>query len=265
MSASVNVHAQGHLLQLSVQGLERDLIPRGIRGDVTTFTRQSRMRMLRLLASLKVEKRDGYRSQVSFLTLTTKAMLHPRLAKRALRTFLKRIKRKYPSVAAVWRMEYQKRGAPHFHLIMYNCPWIDKSWVQVGWGEVVNEERPFTRIERVRSYRNLMGYASKYVAKVQEGAPGFNKGTYLTAHVSLGEVEKDNPGRVWGCFNRKQLPFAHSLADSIPYDACWFHLKAYCQNFWPWIYDKEDAGFTVFCDNPYHALNHIRRLVQLFG
>jgi hypothetical protein len=161
-------------------------------------------------------------------------------------------------------MEYQKRGAPHFHLILFNTPWLKKEWIQESWGEVVRESRPFTRIERVYNHRNMVSYAAKYCAKVGRDAPGFNIGSYLTALEGIPEVECTSPGKVWGVYNRKQLPFDRVLACELVVGQAWLHIRAYCRMFWEWLPDDNDLGFTLFCDNPYHALAHIRKLNALY-
>lgn len=261
---SISLDAQGSLLKVSVRSDDDEFRPKPKRGVVGGFSQNSRMRLLRMLARLRVDPLKGYRSQVSFLTLTTKAMLHPRLAKRCLQVWLKRLSRAYPTVAAVWRMEYQKRGAPHFHLIMFNTPWLKKEWIAQSWGDVVGELNPFTQIRRVYNGRGMMSYAAKYCAKLASAPPGFNNDSYLTALPNLQSVACDSPGRVWGVYNKAALPFADVVACDIQVGAAWQHIRAYCRVFWAWLPDWNDLGFTVFCDDPYHALNHIRRLNELF-
>lgn len=261
---SVSLDAQGSLLKVSVRSSDDEFRPRAKRDVVGGFSQNSRMRLLRMLARLRVDPLKGCRSQVSFLTLTTKAMLHPRLAKRCLQVWLKRLNRAYPAVAAVWRMEYQKRGAPHFHLILFNTPWLKKEWIETSWGEVVEEERPFTQIKRVYNGRGMMSYAAKYCAKLASSSTGFNNDSYLTVLPKIQSVICDSPGRVWGVYNKAKLPFADVLACDIQVGAAWLPIRAYCRVIWEWIPDWHDLGFTVFCDDPYSALKHIRRLNELF-
>lgn len=261
----VGIDAQGHLLKVTVYRDGPAHFRVGRRGDITKFSHNSRMRLLRKLARMEIDPLKGYRSQASFLTLTTKAVLHPRLAKAALFNFLKSIRGRFPSVSAVWRMEYQERGAPHFHLIMFNTPWLDKEWIGEEWGRAVFEERPFTRIRRVYSHRGMMAYVSKYVGKVAPGVTGFNNGSYLTTLGNLSCDIEDSPGRVWGVFNRDGLPLARALGCDLDVGDSWHMIRSYCRFYYRWISDYSDQGFTVFCDNPYHALAHIRKIYNLFG
>lgn len=258
----VNIRAQGRLLVVKTYGMETDLPQSGGRGTVETFSRSSRMRLLRLLSRCSPSAPSGFRSNVSFLTLTMRDFYHPREAKRFLRSFLKRLYRMFPKVAVIWRMEYQKRGAPHFHLILYNCPYIDKKWIQEQWGQIINQAMPFTRIESIKSYKHLMRYASKYAAKVDAG--GFNKGAYLAAGKNQETYKEQTAGRVWGVWHKESLPMAEIVETTIPCDGSWWMVRRYCQKFYPWIEENSDFGFTVFCDDPYHALEHIVTMSKYF-
>lgn len=257
----VELTAQGRLLKVKCYNGDAEWIPPGKRGNVETFSEQSRMRMLRKLARLSPSARDGFRHRCSFLTLTTRGIYHPRQIKEWMRAFLKRMARKWSSVSAVWRLEYQKRGAPHLHLVIYNVPYIPKDGIQAAWGEIVGEDRPFTRIESIRSYKHLMSYVSKYAAKVQEG--GFNTAAYQAANPESAYAD-ESPGRVWGMFNRKNLPWAIEEVAELPQSFAWYSLRKYCMGHWPWIWDSETAGFTVFCDDPYHALAHLQRMYKVY-
>lgn len=261
----VTVTAQGRLLQVKAH-LDEDDIRRGggRRGSVTEFTAQSRLRLFRMLARIKAPESKGYRSRVSFLTLTTREIYHPRVFKVYLFRLLRRLKQKYPTMAVVWRLEYQKRGAPHCHCILYNAPYIKKDWIAQAWAKITGELKPFTRIEMVRAYRQLMSYASKYVGKV-EAEGGFNSVTYSDKTEGLSACELETPGRVWGVYNRAALPFDVEETAEIPQDGTWWLIRAYCRRFFPWVQEDSMLGFTVFIDDPYHGLQHILRLSAQFG
>lgn len=261
-SPKVEIIAQGRLLKVKAIGLECDLRGGGSRGDVTVFSPQSRLRLLRLLASVSPPAVNGFRHRCSFLTLTTKAHLHPRQFKTYMRAFFKRLGRKAPRLAIVWRLEYQKRGAPHVHLIVYNAPFMDKKWIQEIWGEIVGQARPFTRIESIKSYKHLMAYASKYAAKVD--VRGFNTVTYLAEGEGVSKYGSQTAGRVWGVYNRLCLPFADKVVDSIPLDGSWWMLRQYCCKFYPWVWENGEGGFTVFTDDPYQALKHMVEMSAYF-
>ena len=258
----VTLEAQGRLLVVKTKNLDVDFPPPGGRGNVDVFSKSSRMRLLRLLSRAAPSPKNGFRSTVSFLTLTTREFFHPRQAKSYLRAFLKRLYRMFPLVAVVWRMEYQKRGAPHFHLILYNCPYIQKEWIQEAWGAIVGQDRPFTRIEAIKSYKHLMSYAAKYAAKVDER--GINKDAYLAAVKNVETYKLESAGRCWGVWHRENMPWAELVEDSIPCDGGWWMVRRYCESFYPWIEENSQFGFTVFCEDPYHALEHIVTMSKYF-
>jgi len=258
----VEITAQGRLLTVKAVGLDCEVTHGRGRGDVTVFSKQSRLRLLRLLAEISPPAVKGFRHRVSFLTLTTQAHHHPRQFKKYLQVFFKRMGRKAPRLSMIWRMEYQKRGAPHVHCIVYNAPYIDKLWIQEAWGEIVGQDRPFTRVESVRSYKHLVNYASKYAAKVE--SCGFNIVTYLTEGVGVAVYASKSAGRVWGVYNRECLPFAEKKTAKVPLDGSWWMLRRYCCKFYPWVWENGEGGFTVFTDDPYHALDHMVEMSKFF-
>lgn len=221
------------------------------RGRVSEFSSKSRKRLLELVAKLQIGVRKGYRSNTTFLTLTTKKIYHPADFKPLMFTWLKRLSRKAPSMSGVWRIEYQKRGATHVHLILFQAPYINKDWIQESWGEVINQERPFTRIERVRNHQAVINYASKYIAKFG----GFINLPYLTADKETGEMR--SIGRQWGVYNRLYLPYAEATTVNVPLDGSFWLMRLYCSNLWHGLDTEGAYGFTIFCDNP---LEHLKTL-----
>lgn len=214
----LSFEAQGHYVALRYHE-PRLQTPRAgsKRGNVTTFSRKSRKRLLEKTARLDLKAAIAKRPVV-FLTLTYgQKFPEPMLAKTHLRTLFKRIARLAPEASGIWRMEFQERGAPHFHIILYNLPFMSKEVVNTIWGEIIGEEfwdtskheprAPFTRIEAIRNPRRVMSYVSKYVAKEDKAGGGFIHVPYLTAELEV--------GRLWGVFNAKSLPFAELIEINI--------------------------------------------------
>ena len=206
--------AQGHYVQIkwSIGSLSQRVI-RATRGAVTAFSRKSRKRLLELCARLDLAQ-IVREMPVIFITLTYAAQFpSTEQSKQHLRAFLERIRRFAPDASGIWRIEYQERGAPHYHLILFNLPFLPKRELTAMWGEIVGLQYwdnsqalprpPMTRIEAIRSPRKAMAYVSKYVAKSDSDSgsdSGFNDVPYLHA------------GRWWGVFNREKLQFAEALA-----------------------------------------------------
>lgn len=122
-------------------------------------------------------------------------------AKRDLDTFIKRMARKFSRVAGVWKLEPQKRGAPHFHLLVWGASYAEMlSFVPQAWYEIVGSDdanhlawhkgelgnNPC--VQRIEKQRGVFWYASKYMSK------------------EVGENFADW-GRWWGVFFRERLPF----------------------------------------------------------
>lgn len=169
---------------------------RAPRGEIAGFSPASRKRLMRLTASFK-EK-----SLPVFITLTypTEWNPDPLVWKRDLDTFLKALARKFPTYSAIWKLEPQKRGAPHFHLLVFSPdgkPFVGKDWVASKWNRVVKgDEKHFkagTRVESIRSKRGTMFYVAKYMCKSDAMPEGWEK-----------------VGRWWGVMNRKALPIAQA-------------------------------------------------------
>jgi hypothetical protein len=83
---------------------------RSKRGAVSGFSCKSRSRMLALVSSLNAKIHPV------FVTLTYPLLWDndPLAWKSDLDTFGKWLLRKYPSASFIWKLEPQKRGAPHF-------------------------------------------------------------------------------------------------------------------------------------------------------
>jgi hypothetical protein len=131
-----------------------------------------------------------------FLTLTYPANYPGSWStwKRQLDTWLKRLRRRYPAAAGVWKLEPQKRGAPHFHLLVIGTPFVAKSWLSESWYAAVGSNDPKhlvagTNVQLAHSHRGVLAYAAKYTAKAQLLPASWQGGV----------------GRWWGVFNRAGL------------------------------------------------------------
>lgn len=144
------------------------------RGRVIGLSHRSRLRL-----QVRINRCVFKPGRVWFLTLT-----YPRefpahcVAKDDLRAFLKRIARKWGRRGAIWRIENQKRGAPHFHIVLFLAAAVPVAefahWVSRSWHAVVGSGDPNhlsygARTELFRSARGVSSYCSKYVSKPEEG------------------------------------------------------------------------------------------------
>jgi hypothetical protein len=160
---------------------------------VREFSRRSRTRLQQTLCAVPVAHVGR---GLLFVTLTYPAH-YPgdwQVWKRQLDTMAKRLRRKFPAFAGVWKLEPQKRGAPHFHLLVVGLPFLAKSWLSEAWYEVVGSGDPKhlaagTNVQLARSHRGVVSYAAKYTAKRQALPADWQEGV----------------GRYWGVHNRRGL------------------------------------------------------------
>lgn len=184
------------------------------RGVIRAFSRKSRQGLMVLMAGIDFE-RAGL---PVFLTLTypNEWVQDPREWKRHLDNFLRALRRKWPEVWGVWKLEFQKRGAPHFHALLWDGPvvtgiearrcngkfcmvpdlsneanravftWMSDTWYRVvGSGDQKHLEAG-TRIEPVMSRQGVMAYTGKYLGKTED------------------QELPEGMGRVWGIIGKER-------------------------------------------------------------
>lgn len=175
----------------------------GIRGEVTSFSRQSRNRLLRLLSTLRI-----IGLQMHFLTLTYPDVYptRPERWKADFEAFRRRFERLLPDAGGVWRVEYKMRQsgenmgmiAPHWHIIlvmpenMSDVAAIHD--LRAGWHEIAGsgDENHRTRglhSTPMKSRRKAYSYVSKYAAKIGDDGdkmPGRRWGIIGTLDTSPG-------------------------------------------------------------------------------
>ena len=120
------------------------------------------------------------------LTYPTEYPEDPEACKRNLKALYKRLRRRFGDFAAFWRMGIQKRGAWHFHLLLFmpSAPELSKNlrrcvslfWYnicgKVGKGHLLAG----TRVEEIRAWRETASYAERYMAKEEEFPEGVQTG-----------------------------------------------------------------------------------------
>jgi hypothetical protein len=172
----------------------------GIRDRVKGFSRESRRNLLRRLASINRSAFRAFKGRIIFVTLTYPHEWpeEPELCKRHLKSLRKRLQREYGTFTAFWRMGIQRRGAWHFHLLLFVGPsfgtvdelrrFISSSWYEVTGKVSEGHFRAGTRVVAVQRWREVTSYVERYMAKPEEFP------------------ENLQTGRIWGIWNEQFLP-----------------------------------------------------------
>jgi hypothetical protein len=160
----------------------------GIKGSVKGFSRVSRRNLLRRLASINRRAFRTSRVRVIAVTLTYPHDYpdNPEACKGHLKALRKRLERRYGPFAAFWRMGIQRRGAFHFHLLLFVGPsigpvrvlrrFISSSWYEVTGKVSEGHLRAGTRVDAVRRWRQASSYVERYMAKPEDFPEGVQTG-----------------------------------------------------------------------------------------
>lgn len=107
-------------------------------------------------------------------------------------------------LSAMWRKEWQGRGAIHFHLICFNMPYWKQAAIQKCWEECTGESTSIVYVKLLRNKRQAMYYVSKYIAKEPEtdGQASLDNVPYPN------DTQEHSTGRHWGYIQAKRLPYA---------------------------------------------------------
>lgn len=204
------------------------------RGEVKEFSWASRRRLAFVASNTSVVFRT-----FAHLTYPRAFPSDGRKVKRDLNAFLVWLKRDRGSFSYLWFLEFQRRGAPHVHILTSSTfPKARKNgralqfrvssqWYRtVGSGDT-RHLRAGTRVERVRTHEGARRYAVKYAMKMEQKIvpPGYR-----------------DVGRFWGA-SRDVKPtsegFVRCTEDDIrgaienweyrPPDDCWLWRVLYNQ------------------------------------
>lgn len=163
----------------------------GTRQQVRQFSKAARARLAFVAGN----------TDIDFLTMIT--LTYPRVypcdgktVKAHLNTFLTWFRKWESDISYLWFLEFQKRGAPHIHLMTtYELPRrlsartdvyrkIAQRWYDIANSKDIRHLRAGTRTERVRSKDGARHYAVKYASKMKQ---------------KIVPVGFENVGRFWGC------------------------------------------------------------------
>ncbi len=224
-----------------------------VRGEIMGFSDDSRRRL-----QIKLSQMD-FRVPTLLVTLTW----HYDWGdwedwKTSYRAWKKRLDRRWGWLVrgGVWRLEFQRRGAPHYHLLLFLTEKISVSllrlfreWVSRSWSDVLYRGKDAAHLAagtNVRQTYNtepgrvgaLMRYLCKYLAKVDSEDEMSRKG--------------QKTGRMWGTFGDvPSVTVATIEVDEAAYQQMLERIRAYGEErgsrYLASMSDRQN-GFLIFCD-----------------
>lgn len=148
----------------TVRVTRRPVVPRhslgGRRGLIVKFTRASQRRLIRKLYSI-----SGLCQHV-VLTYPGTFPCRGDKAKTHLQAFCRWVKRF--GIGGIWVMEFQDRGAPHFHLLLNG--WLSEADARRQWLKIIGAPSGFSsscalRVEPIYDQHRIISYVAKALSK----------------------------------------------------------------------------------------------------
>lgn len=161
----------------------------GQRGKITGFSAESRLRMLKFMHSITFEG-----GLLITLTYPKDYPTGAAVYKKHLQNFRRQFEAAYGKNRTIWKLEYQERGAPHYHLLVFDARHVDIKECSWLW-----------YISRGGIY--FEGLSNGFDVKSAWKEDGVsNVGAYVGKYISketLPETEEDlkYTGRFWGYWN----------------------------------------------------------------
>jgi len=212
----------------------------GVRGTVTCWSKRSRARMVARLSELDYSVMLGGVERAAMVTLTYPGdwlTVAPDAAAcvRHLRVFGRRFQRAWGRpLVAVWKREFQRRGAPHYHLLMVpphgtvtgpDGPEGFVAWLSRTWADVVGHPDPVERAAHRRA-----GTGVDYAEGMRQSDPR-RVAVYFSKHGAYGAKEYQNHapeewtadggsvGRFWGYWGLQRATRAVEVSHVEAYAA----------------------------------------------
>lgn len=178
------------------------------RGQQKGFSKQSRTALHRLL------ERINHPRHPLFVTLTYQRYGDDwKKTKKHLANFAKFLLRQDSGLCSVWRLEFQKRGAPHYHLVVWP-------------GDDDSERNLLSPDLLAKAWVRITGETSRaalrYSCDVGPVRSIVGSGRYLVGHhLKLEQIRDDaHTGRYWGIIGRQNLPNDEPIREHRCSDLC---------------------------------------------
>jgi len=215
---SVQFYSHGLVLHRCFNGENYSVVRRAKRGKLLGISRRSLNKLAFLVANCDVKF-------YSLLTLTYGANppLNGRLAKVHMNKFITYMRRSFGEFEYFWFLEFQKRGAPHFHFVC-SLPAPGKAerellaqlWADIAeplnlaytgisspYGKINSVEGLFTRDSVFRQHRRTKVWEA---LRTENGAARYALKYALKTHQKVVPAEYRDVGRNWATSRGVKLP-----------------------------------------------------------
>lgn len=219
----------------------------GLRGVVKGFSYGARRRLMSKIACVQRKAKLPV-----FVTLTYPSSFpEPKQSKYHLKLFIQSMKRAFAEVGIIWKLEPQKRGAPHFHLLVWGVSekklreFVPGTWFDIAgggdrkhlaWHEGKAKDKHGKTnkhcVSQVFSFKGVWAYASKYLGKTFEIAGWDSK-----------EV-----GRYWAVVQPKNIPFGELQTLELSRELA-VQLMRYQKRFAKLKKKRSYPSLSIFCDS----------------
>lgn len=128
--------------------------------------------------------------------------------KQDLKIYKEHLQRKYPQAQGFWKLELQRRGAPHYHIVVSLGETVNllefREWHDELWANIAHYNDQYCGMYAIKAkylttVREVLNYAAKYQTK-ESYAPVDENGEVQTVE-QLG----DTIGRLWGRIGKPNL------------------------------------------------------------
>ncbi len=214
-----------------------ELRPRRPRGDRKAIERLTYRSLLHLVHKIR-NCGVMFRSMLT-LTYPEDFPKDGRLVKKQLDRFLKAWRRKYGKRPYVWFLEFQERGAPHFHMLTDVEGWeVDRQWLARTWARIVDGGQKVYNVHShvkqwdvIRKQDGAARYVAKYAKKHRQKivpADYLNVGAFWgTSHNVKADVVATIEVDAHGILRIMGLDAVKFVKEWKSHDLRWLDLRRY--------------------------------------
>lgn len=188
-----------------VEDIERSTRP--IRGNISIFSHAARSRMMYAIAKVRRDLLP------LFVTLTYPKEYSENWKdwKRNLEMITRAILREFPNASGIWKLEPQRRGAPHYHLLVWGVSLCElRGLIPYAWNDIVAP----SNVEHLRWHLGKIGNGNVHC--VQEVHTQKQMYMYVVKYISKAALEGwEYVGKWWGIFGRRNLPLGDEVVFEI--------------------------------------------------